>query len=425
MQEARPQSPPVFSERRFDELELHPDLQKGLDAMGFEKLTPIQSATLELSLAGKDVAGQAQTGTGKTAAFLVAVMDLLLKNPGCRGKNPAALIIAPTRELALQIYSDAEELGAQTDLRCALSYGGIDYEKQRKEIEAGIDILIGTPGRTIDYFKQKVFRLDKVKVVVLDEADRMFDLGFIRDIRYLLRRLPPHDQRLNMLFSATLSHRVLELAYEHMNAPERVIIESSSVAQERIEESLYMPPNAEKLALLAHLIESEKPERALVFCNTKMNVERVAETLSANGVRAAALSGDVRQKRRQKLLQEFGDGGMSILVATDVAARGLHIPEVSHVFNYDLPENAEDYVHRIGRTARLGAEGRAISFACEDFAFSLPDIEEYVGHTLPKEAYDPQQLGTLKKPERRRRRGRHGGKKRSASRRQGSDVARS
>ena len=308
-------------------------------------------------------------------------MRNVLTNPADenRRKNqPRALLLAPTRELAIQIHKDAELLGSHTGLVFGLAYGGTGYEQQREQLAAGVDLLIGTPGRIIDYFKQHVFDLKACQVVVLDEADRMFDLGFIKDIRYLLRRCPPPEQRLSMLFSATLSHRVLELAYEHMNDAETVRIKSERPTADKIKQTVYYPANDEKIPLLLSLMESLQPSRSIIFINTKRVAEKLYAWLEGNGYKTALLSGDVPQKKRQTLLKRFQDGEFKIMVATDVAARGLHIPEVSHVFNYDLPQSGEDYVHRVGRTARAGASGAAISFACEDFAHYLVDIEEYI-----------------------------------------------
>ncbi len=407
---------------------------QGIEEAGFSKCTPIQARTLPVALEGRDVAGQAQTGTGKTAAFLVATFNHLLKQPADEARKPTqvrALILAPTRELAIQIHRDAERLGRYTGLRLGLAYGGTDYDKQRKQLAEGVDILIGTPGRIIDYFKQRVFDLRKAQVVVLDEADRMFDLGFIKDIRFLLRRCPPPEARLGLLFSATLSHRVNELAYEHMNNPESVRIEPEQVTAERVRQVLYHTANEEKIPLLLGLLGSTDPRRSIVFVNTKRDAERVWGYLEGNGYKAAILSGDVPQKKRQSLLAKFQSGELPVLVATDVAARGLHIPDVSHVFNYDLPQDAEDYVHRIGRTARLGADGDAISFACERYVYSLPEIEAYIGHSIPVEPVSDELLAQdLKPPLRRERkprrsgpgRGGRGGRRRGASgaRRSGS-----
>jgi ATP-dependent RNA helicase RhlB len=388
----------LLTDLEFSSLDLLPAVRAGLSKAGFSHCTPIQALTLPTALEGNDVAGQAQTGTGKTAAFLLVMFQRLLKNaPEKAGKNPRSLVLAPTRELALQIHKDALLLGSETGLRFALAYGGVDYEKQRKSIQDGVDILIGTPGRIIDYFKQHVFNLRSIEVMVLDEADRMFDLGFIKDIRYVLRRLPPLDQRQSLMFSATLSHRVLELAYEHMNEPELLKVETENITAENVNQTVYYPANEEKLPLLAGLLRRFEGGHFMVFTNTRAAADRVERTLNANGFHAAAISGRVPQKRRQTLLKRFHDGEMPILVATDVAARGLHIPDVSHVINFDLPQDAPDYVHRIGRTARLGAKGEAISFACENYAFHLPEIEEYIGYVIPVEQAGSDEMPELKR----------------------------
>jgi ATP-dependent RNA helicase RhlB len=395
-----------LSDLRFDALPLHDSVRAGIQDAGFEFCTPIQASTLPIALGPADVAGQAQTGTGKTAAFLIAAYQKVLSTepPADEPRQPRVFILAPTRELAVQIASDAEVLGKHTGLKIGLAFGGTDYEKQRKTIEDGIDLLIGTPGRIIDYFKQGVFKLNRVQVAVLDEADRMFDLGFIKDIRYLLRRLPPPEERLNMLFSATLSHRVMELAYEHMNEPELVRIEPDKVTADRVRQAIFFPSNEEKLPLLVGLIRETGAARIMVFVNMKREAERVEAYLEANGVHAKAISGDVPQKKRLRMLMQFQSGELPVLIGTDVASRGLHIPDVQYVINYDLPQEAEDYVHRIGRTARAGAAGDAISFGCETYAMSLPDIEDYIGHKIPVASYDPSLLPELEKPTRKPRR---------------------
>jgi len=384
---------------RFAELPLHPLLAAGIEAAGFTYCTPIQALTLPVALAGEDVAGQAQTGTGKTAAFLLALLDRLLRAPreGRHAAQVRALVLAPTRELAIQIHRDAVQLAGGTSLRIALIYGGVDYDRQRAELQAGTDIIIGTPGRIIDYAKQKVFDLGHIEVCVLDEADRMFDLGFIKDIRWLLRRMPAAERRLNMLFSATLSFRVLELAYEHMNSPRTLTVEADRVTADAVTQVLYHVEKVEKQRLLMNLMQRNPDARSLVFCNTKRAAERVTETLGRHGFAAEVLSGDVPQRKRQKLIARIARGELANLVATDVAARGLHIPEVTHVYNYDLPQNAEDYVHRIGRTARAGASGDAISLACEEYVYSLMEIEEYLGHRIPVERVTPELLAPLPK----------------------------
>jgi ATP-dependent RNA helicase RhlB len=287
--------------------------------------------------------------------------------------------VAPTRELAVQIHKDTLTLARHTGFRIGLVFGGTGYQQQRDDLANGVDILIGTPGRLIDYLKQRVFNLKAIEAVVLDEADRMFDLGFIKDIRFLLRRMPPPEERLGMLFSATLSYRVTELAYEHMNHPQLIKIEPDKVTAERVRQVCYMTANEEKIPLLIGLIRGWEDPRVMVFVNTKREADRVWGYLQGNGINTAVLSGDVPQKTRLKLLKRFTDGDLPVLVGTDVAARGLHIPDVTHVVNYDLPDDAEDYVHRIGRTARAGAAGDAVSFVCETYAFGLPDIESFIG----------------------------------------------
>lgn len=376
-----------LSEVAFGDLSLHPSLLQGLADLGYEYCTPIQAKALPLALAGTDLAGQAQTGTGKTAAFLLATLQHLLTTPyhGPAGQ-PRAFILAPTRELALQIHADALQLGAHSGLRMTVVYGGTGYDAQRQALTGGTDILIGTPGRLIDYFKQNVYSLKHIEVLVLDEADRMFDLGFIADIRYLLRRMPPPGKRRNYLFSATLSHRVLELAYEHMNNPQRVEIQPEQVTAERVQQSLIHVANEDKLPTLVGLLRRGDATRTLVFVNTKRAAEEVELALGANGFSASTLSGDVPQNKRERLLADFKKGSLPILVATDVAARGLHIPEVSHVINYDLPQDAEDYIHRIGRTARAGSTGEAISLCCETYVYSLPEIEAAIGMRIPQMA---------------------------------------
>jgi ATP-dependent RNA helicase RhlB len=387
-----------LTETRFDSFDLPEPVLQGIQEAGFEFCTPIQAETLPIGLAGEDLAGQAQTGTGKTAAFLIATLNYLIKHPADerrRANQPRALILAPTRELAVQIYNDAQALTQHTEFTSAAVYGGTGYDKQRKQLEDGVDILIGTPGRLIDYLKQGVYDLKAIQVLVLDEADRMFDLGFIKDIRFMMRRCPPPSQRLGMLFSATLSYRVKELAYEHMNNPHSVEVAPEQVTAKQITETCYMTANEEKIPLLIGLLKQLTEARSIVFINTKRVADKVWGYLKGNDIEAAVLSGDVPQKKRLSLLKRFQEGELSVLVATDVAARGLHIPDVTHVINYDLPEDAEDYVHRIGRTARAGASGDAISFACETYAFSLPDIEVYVGHAIPAQTVDPALLAEV------------------------------
>lgn len=387
-----------LTEHRFIDFPIHANVLNALDSKGFEFCTPIQAKTFPITLKGNDIAGQAQTGTGKTLAFLIATFNHLLNNEIETAKNqPRALILAPTRELAVQIGADAQLFLQHCDLKLALAYGGDGYDKQVQEIEKGVDILVGTTGRVIDYVKQGIINLNNIQVIVLDEADRMFDLGFIKDIRYLMRKAPKPSERLTLLFSATLSAKVRELAYEDMDNAEYIEIEPLQRTGHRIKEELFYPSNEDKMALLLTLLEEEWPERCMVFANTKHKCEEIWQYLAADGHRVGMLTGDIPQKKRLSLLDNFTKGNLDILVVTDVAARGLHIPDVTHVFNYDLPDDKEDYVHRIGRTGRAGESGHSISFACERYAVNLPAIEEYIGHQIPVSQYDKESLFDLPK----------------------------
>jgi len=379
--------------RPFASFDLPEPVMAGIRAAGFTHCTPIQEKVLPLLLAGKDVAGQAQTGTGKTAAFLITIFTRLLRHPRSgRPQGPRAFVIAPTRELVVQITEDARLLGQATDLTVHAVYGGVDYKKQRDQLEEGVDLLVGTPGRLIDYHRQHALDLRHVEVLVIDEADRMFDMGFIKDLRYLLRRLPPFERRQSMLFSATLSYDVMELAYVFMNEAEKVSVTPEQVTAENIEHLVYHVGLHEKLPLLVGLLRRMSDARVLVFTNMKRTAERLERNLIANGFSAAAITGDVDQRRRLRLLSDFKDGTLPILVATDVASRGLHIDDVTHVVNYDLPFDAEDYVHRAGRTARAGASGHAITLACEDYVEGLEAIEQYIGFKLPHDFPDDSML---------------------------------
>ena len=364
---------------KFTELKLPEVVQQGVDDAGFEALTPVQQESIPLALQGRDVAAQAQTGTGKTAAFLIALFCKLLGSGRRTSNNPRALVMAPTRELVVQICMDAELLGRHTGLKVQPIFGGVDYEKQRQALRDGVDIIVATPGRLIDYYKQRVFSMDRVEALVIDEADRMFDMGFIKDLRYILRKLPPFEKRQTMLFSATMSAEVMELAYEFMDLAEKVTADN-------IDQILYHVSRKEKFALLLGLLKQETGvERVMLFVNTKAEAERLNNLLNANDVPSAVISGDIPQKKRMRILDQFKLGSLTHLVATDVASRGIHVDNVTHVINYDLPQDREDYVHRIGRTARAGAVGRAISFADEETVYQLADIEEYLGKSIPSE----------------------------------------
>jgi ATP-dependent RNA helicase RhlB len=369
---------------KFTDLQIPAEVLKGIEETGFTECTPIQEKALPLALAGKDVAGQAQTGTGKTAAFLVSLFTRLMNQKKTGGEhNPRALILAPTRELVVQIEKDAQMLGKYAGFNIQAIYGGVDYMKQRDALKAGADIVIGTPGRLIDYLKQKVYSLKDVESLVIDEADRMFDMGFIADLRFILRKLPNYDKRQNMLFSATLNPRVMELAYEFMNMPEKVSVTPKQMTAEKVEQVLYHASRKEKFPLLLGLLRKVGMDRTMIFVNTKREAEFLQDRLCANEFPCKVISGDVEQRKRMKILADFKDGTLPIMIATDVASRGIHIDGVTHVINYDLPQDCEDYVHRIGRTARAGAEGMAISFADEDGAFYLEAIEEFIKQKIP------------------------------------------
>ena len=372
---------------RFDELPIPGLVLRGISEAGFSECTPIQEQTLPTTLNGTDIAGQAQTGTGKTAAFLISLFTRLLSNEHPAGR-PRALILAPTRELVVQIEADAKQLGAHCGFVVQAIYGGVDYMKQKNALLDGADIIVGTPGRLIDYLKQKIYSLKDIEVLVIDEADRMFDLGFIADLRFILRKLPPFEKRQNLMFSATLNPRVMELAYEFMNSPTRVSVNPENMTAERVEQLLFHCSRKEKFSLLLGLLRREGMARTMIFMNTKREAEHLHNLLNANNFPCKVISGDVEQRKRMKILDNFKDGTLPILIATDVASRGLHIDGVSHVINYDLPQDCEDYVHRIGRTARAGAEGKAISLADEDGAFFLEAIEEYIKTKIPTEWAD-------------------------------------
>lgn len=398
---------------KFEELPIEEAVLKGIRDAGFKECTQVQEATLPKALKGKDVAAQAQTGTGKTAAFLIALFTRLIeqdRNEPERKRNngtpsPRALIIAPTRELVTQIHADALLLGKHTPYSILPVFGGVDYQKQREALSKGVDIVIGTPGRLIDYLKQKVWTVKRTCFLVIDEADRMFDMGFISDLRYILRRMPPFSRRQSMLLSATLTHRVMELCYEHMNLQEKIALTPEKVTVDEVTQELYHVGKDEKNGILLGLLKRENFGRTVVFVNTKHMAERLEGLLRVNGHNASAITGDIPQKKRLSILSSFKEGGLSILVATDVASRGLHIEGVTHVINYDLPQDSQDYVHRIGRTARAGASGKAISLACEDYVYSLDDIEDYIKQKLPSMPVEEGLILTeYTKPQRQRRR---------------------
>ena len=402
----------------FDSLPLPEVVRDGIRNAGFTHCTPIQAKILPLSLAGRDVAGQAQTGTGKTAAFLITVFTRLIEHgQKVTAAAPRALCIAPTRELAVQIAKDAELLGAGNGLTVQAVYGGVDYKKQRESLRQDVDILVGTPGRLIDYLKQGVYRLNAIEILVIDEADRMFDMGFIKDLRFLLRRCTPTDKRQSMLFSATLSHDVMELAYMFMNDAVKVEVNPEQVTAVGVEHVLYHVGKHEKIPALMGILKKEGAERTMVFVNMRRTADYICRTLAVNGYNAEQITGDIDQRKRMKILEEFREGTLPILVATDVASRGLHIDDVTHVINYDLPLDPEDYVHRVGRTARAGASGTAISLACEEYVEGLEGIEKLIGFKLPHDFPDDDMLLPFKHAPRPPRRPRDEGPRRGGERR--------
>jgi len=379
----RAEKPEFLTEKRFDAFELPPELLSALNEAGFFFCTPIQEQTLPISLSGRDVAGQAQTGTGKTAAFLVTVITRLLKLSERDPLLPAALIIAPTRELSHQIYEEALTLCRYIDLRIAEVVGGVDYKRQAELLRQGTDMVICTPGRIIDYYRQGIFKTEGIKILVIDEADRLFDLGFTKDMRYLLRKLPAYANRQSMLFSATLSYRVMELTYEFMNLPEFISVTPQNITVEGIEQQLFHIGSEKKLQLLLGLLKKEDWNRVLIFVNTKVGVDWLTNKLKGNGWPAERITGDLPQRKRFRLMEQFKNGRIKILVATDVASRGIHVEDISHVINYDLPQDSENYIHRIGRTARAGKTGKAFSLACEDYVYHLEPLEEMLGYKIP------------------------------------------
>ena len=368
---------------RFHDFDLPATLMHGIADQGFKYCTPIQAEVLGATMLGRDAIGKAQTGTGKTAAFLIATIKQLLETPPPSERflgEPRALIIAPTRELAMQIHKDAEALTLHTNLHSVMVVGGMDYEKQRQQLQKDyVDILVATPGRLLDYCERRDIHLDLTETMIIDEADRMLDMGFIPQVRRIIRSTPRPGDRQTLLFSATFSEDVLRLVEQWTWQPITVEIAPDSVATDTIDQKLWIVSTEEKYKTLYNLITRENLERVIVFTNRRDQTRRLTEKLRKDNIRADMLSGDVPQKKRVKTLEDFREGRLKVLVATDVAGRGIHIEGISHVVNYNLPEDPEDYVHRIGRTGRAGTMGISISFACEDDAFLIPTLEELLG----------------------------------------------
>ena len=366
---------------KFTEFELDSRILKGIEKAGFKKCTDVQAETLKYSLEGKDVLVQSQTGTGKTAAFVITMYHLKLTRDDLKDKK--ILILAPTRELVLQIEKETKLLGSFLDFRIGSFYGGVGYNQQESILHDGVDILIGTPGRLIDFAGSGKIKFSEIGMLIIDEADRMFDMGFYPDIKRMIRRMPSPTTRVSLLFSATLSTRVKNLAWEHMNEPAEINMSEEQITVDKIEQALYHVGTHEKVSLLLGLLKKRDPKNVLIFTNTKHDAMRVAGRLSGNGYECDFIIGDLPQKRRTRIIDNIKSGKLKCLVATDVAARGLHINDLDLVINYDIPEDYESYVHRIGRTARAGKSGMAVTLACEKFVYGLEAIESFIKMKIP------------------------------------------
>ena len=377
---------PMEGKKRFHDFDLPSEVMHGIADLGFKYCTEIQALSLEQALAGKNIAGKAQTGSGKTAAFLVAILTRYLRTPENRAKvggAPRALVIAPTRELVIQICKDADAIGRYTGLRSLAIYGGMDYDRQREEVlREPVDLMVATPGRLLDFTKGRVVDLSHVDTLVIDEADRMLDMGFIPDVSRIMQRLPPKDKRTTMLYSATLNDSVMKLALNWMEEPYKAEVESETNATDTVRQVVYVIRSEDKFKVLFNHIALHPEARAIVFCNRKNTTSDVYESLKVRGVSVEMLSGDIAQSKRLQVLDSLRDGEVKIVVATDVAGRGIDIKGLEYVINFDFPYEAEDYVHRIGRTGRAGSTGIAISFADQDESFAIPEIEDYIKEPL-------------------------------------------
>ena len=377
---------PMEGKKRFQDLDLPGEVMHGIADLGFKYCTEIQALSLEAALAGKNIAGKAQTGSGKTAAFLVAILTRYLRTPESRAKSggtPRALVIAPTRELVIQISKDADAIGRYCGLRSLAVYGGMDYDRQRKEVlDAPVDLLVATPGRLLDFVKSHVINLANVDTLVIDEADRMLDMGFIPDVRRIMSYLPPKNKRATMLYSATLNETVMRLASQWMEEPFKAEVESETNATDTVRQVVYVIQSKDKFKVLFNHLALHPTSRTIVFCNRKNTTEDVYDSLKVRGIKVEMLSGDVNQNKRLRVLDDFRAGKVMVVVATDVAGRGIDIKGLEYVVNFDFPYEAEDYVHRIGRTGRAGSTGIAISFADEFESMQIPDIEKYINEEL-------------------------------------------
>ncbi|MBO7175657.1 MAG: DEAD/DEAH box helicase [Spirochaetaceae bacterium] len=366
---------------KFTELQLHESLLKGIESAGYVECTPVQEQVLQAALDGADLYVQSQTGTGKTAAFLISIIQQMLARGEVAGKK--ALIMVPTRELAVQVEEEARTLISGTSLKTGSFYGGVGYNKQTAMLKENVDIIIGTPGRVIDLQESGTMDLSQVAFLVVDEADRMFDMGFYPDLRKLIKVLPKTAERQTMLFSATLNTYVKNLAWEYTEDPVEITIESKQITVEEIDQQLLHVSSDAKMKLLLGILQSEKPESVIIFCNTKRSCEVVAKRLQLNGLESEFIIGDLPQSKRLQVLDSFRSGSLKCLVATDVAARGIDVDDLAMVVNYDLPNESENYVHRIGRTARAGKSGKAYTFCSEQDVYNLVPIERYLGHSIP------------------------------------------
>jgi ATP-dependent RNA helicase RhlB len=391
----------VEEKTRFQDLDLPDEIMHSIADLDFKYCTPIQAGIMPQILTGIDGLGKAQTGTGKTAAFLITAFTKLLRNPPeqpLRNGTPRVLVIAPTRELVIQIEEEAAVIAKYTGLRTMAVYGGLDYQKQKSILQnEQVDLVAATPGRLLDFRRSHVIHLGHIEVLVIDEADRMLDMGFIPDVRQIVRSTPVKSERQTLFFSATFNEDVDRLSEQWTTDPVRVEIEPDTVAADTVEQRIYLATDREKLMVIYNVIQQENPERVLIFANRRNQVRDLCETLDRYGIRCALLSGDVPQAKRVRTLERFKSGEVPVLVATDVAGRGLHVEGVSHVINYALPDDPEDYVHRIGRTGRAGMEGKSISFASQQDAFVLPDIEKFLGRELRCEYPEEELLTALPK----------------------------
>ena len=382
--------PPEAGKTRFHDFDLPLPLMHAIADLGFKYCSPIQAQILPHTLAGHDAIGKAQTGTGKTAAFLITVITDLLNNPWQDERyvgEPRALVIAPTRELVMQIAKDAEALTKYTNLRVGMLIGGMDYRKQQEKMNAGVvDIVVATPGRLMDFHQRSDLHLDLVQLMVIDEADRMLDMGFIPQVRRIIRATPQKSHRQTLLFSATFTDDILRLTEQWTHDPVRIEIEPESVATQTVEQKVFWVSESEKYRVLRNVLKSDEVETAIVFANRRDQARRVEEKLRRDGIQCGLLSGEIAQNQRTRTLNDFRTGKIKVLVATDVAGRGIHIDNISHVINFNLPEDPEDYVHRIGRTGRAGASGVSISLVSEDDAFNMPALEKLLGGRMNSEA---------------------------------------